>query len=209
MNAMGVAEHSHRIHFSESLSPRLKVERSEDGVSRNLGALANLCYDSFKMDRRRLVFYLLLNVFVSACVTLSILYWYDRNYRAVTLPQVALPTISSNAASGAAATLQPGTVQIVSVIGAGTLSAEAVIIRYNGEGELDLTGWHLKDANNNIYTFPPFKLFKNGVVQVHTSTGTNSAIVLYWSQNQAMWKSGEAVLLTDPQDVVQYSYPVP
>ncbi len=169
-----------------------------------------MCYDSFDMDRRRLIYYLLLNVFVSVCVTSAILYWYDRNYRAVTLPQVALPTVSSNAASAMpAATLRPGTVQIVSVIGAGTLSAEAVVIRYNGEGELDLTGWHLKDADNNVYTFPPFKLFNNGVVQVHTASGTNSAIVLYWSQNQAMWKSGEAVLLTDPQDVVQYSYPVP
>jgi hypothetical protein len=169
-----------------------------------------LCYDSFNMDRRRLVFYLLLNIFVSACVTSAILYWYDRNYRAVTLPQVALPTISSNATNAAPpATLQPGMVQIVSVIGAGTLNAEAVVIRYNGEGELDLTGWHLSDADNHVYTFPPFKLFKNGVVQVHTANGTNSAIVLYWSQDQAMWKSGEAVLLTDPQDVVQYSYPVP
>jgi hypothetical protein len=163
------------------------------------------------MDRRRLVYYLLLNIFVSACVTSAILYWYDRNYRAVTLPQVALPTVLSNNATSAvpAATLQPGTVQIVSVIGAGTLNAEAVVIRYNGEGELDLTGWHLKDAGNNVYTFPPFKLFKDGVVQVHTAGGTNSAIVLYWSQDQAMWKSGEAVLLTNPQDVVQYSYPVP
>ena len=159
------------------------------------------------MDRRRLFFYLLLNVFVSACVTSAILYWYDRNYRAVTLPQVTLPTPSTSGAP--AATLQPGTLQIVSVIGAGTLTAEAVVIRYNGEGELDLTGWHIKDADNNLYTFPPFKLFKNGVVQVHTSSGTNSAIVLYWSQNQAMWKSGESVLLTNPQDVVQYSYPVP
>ena len=162
------------------------------------------------MDRRRLVYYLLLNVFVSACVTSAILYWYDRNYRAVTLPQVEVPTASSNATGAApVATLQHGMVQIVSVIGAGTLSAEAVVIRYNGDGELDLTGWHLNDAANNEYTFPPFKLFKDGVVQVHTAGGTNSAIVLYWGQSQAMWKSGEAVLLTDPQGNINDSYPVP
>jgi hypothetical protein len=100
-------------------------------------------------------------------------------------------------------------VQIVSVIGAGTVTAEAVVIRYNGDGELDLTGWHLKDSGGDMYTFPPFKLFKNGVVQVHTAGGTDSAIVLYWSQDQAMWKSGEAVLLTDPGGAVQDSYPVP
>jgi len=163
------------------------------------------------MDRRRLIYYLLLNVFVSACVTSAILYWYDRNYRAVTLPQVSIPTASSNSGNGApAATMQKGMVQIVSVIGAGTLDAEAVVVKYNGEGELDLTGWHLKDNQGaNSYTFPSFKLFKNGAVQVHTESGTNTAIDLYWGQRQAVWRSGEAVLLTDPSGQAQDSYPVP
>jgi hypothetical protein len=34
------------------------------------------------MDRRRLFYYILLNVFISACVTGTILYWYDRNLKA-------------------------------------------------------------------------------------------------------------------------------
>lgn len=161
------------------------------------------------MDRRRLIYYLLLNIFVSACVTSAILYWYDRNYRAVTLPQVSVPAMVSNATNVPAATAAQGTMQIVSVIGAGTLDAEAVVVRYNGDGELDLTGWHLKDASGNSYTFPPFKLFKNGAVQVHSVSGTNTAIDLYWGQHQAVWQSGETVLLTDPQGNVQDSYPVP
>jgi hypothetical protein len=163
------------------------------------------------MDRRRLFYFLLLNVFVSACVTSSILYWYDRNYRAVTLPQVSIPTASSNQGSGAAvATVQKGLVQIVSVIGAGTLDAEAVVVKYNGEGELDLSGWHLKDTKGAAtYTFPSFKLFKGGAVQVHTGNGTNTAIDLYWGQHDAAWQSGEAVLLTDTSGQAQDSYPVP
>ncbi len=172
-----------------------------------------MCYDSSDMDRRRLVIYLLLNIFVSACVTLSLLYWYDRNYRAVTLPQVQAPTVSSSpgaaGAATAAQTAEAGKMQIVSVSGAGTLSAEVVVVKYNGDGELDLTGWHLKDSSGNSYTFPPFKLFKNGAVQVHTASGTNTAIDLYWGQNQPVWQSGENVLLTDPQGNVQDSYPVP
>ena len=160
------------------------------------------------MDRRRLIYYLLLNIFVSACVTSAILYWYDRNYRAVTLPQS--PALSSNLTGAAPIqTAQQGTVQIVSVIGAGTLNVESVVVKYTGDGELDLTGWHLKDAKGNTYTFPPFKLFKNGAVQVHTASGTNTAIDLYWSQNNAVWQSGEAVLLTDANGNVQDSYPVP
>ncbi len=163
------------------------------------------------MDRRRLIWFVLLNVFVSACVTSAILYWYDRNYRAVTLPQISIPTTVSNSANNPPGTaVQKGMVQIVSVVGAGTLDAEAVIVKYNGEGELDLTGWHLKDAQGtNTYTFPAFKLFKGGAVQVHTQAGTNTAIDLYWGQHQAVWQSGEAVLLTDPSGQAQDSYPVP
>src|SRR5512143_522227 len=121
------------------------------------------------MQRRNFVLYLLLNVFVSACVTSGILYWYDRNYRAVSLPQPSVASAPPGATlSAGAATPQQGVVQIVSVIGAGVLNAEAVMVKYNGEGELDLTGWHLRDAAGHSYTFPPFKLFKNGAVQVHT-----------------------------------------
>lgn len=156
------------------------------------------------------MYYVFLNVLVSACVTSAILYWYDRNYRAVTLPQVSVPTAVSNPAGPTAATtISQGLIQIVSVIGAGTLDVEAVVVKYNGEGELDLTGWHLKDAAGNAFTFPPFKLFKNGAVQVHTASGTNTAIDLYWGQHQAMWQSGQAVLLTNPEGQAQDSYPVP
>ncbi len=165
------------------------------------------------MERRRLLFYVLLNIFVSACVTSAILFWYDRNYRSVTLPQAAisqpLSVSPSSTEPGSAATLQQGAVQIVSVIGGGTLGAEAVVVKYNGEGELNLTGWHLKDANGNSYTFPPFTLSTNGEVRVHTTSGTNTAIDLYWGQSQAVWQSGQAVLLTDPQGQAQDSYPVP
>jgi hypothetical protein len=159
------------------------------------------------MDRRRLTLYLVLNVFVSACVTSAILFWYDRNYRAVTLPQVqAVSTV----AGAAEAPIVPGDlVQIVSVIGAGTMNVESVVIKYNGDGELDLTGWHLKDAVGNVYTFPPFKLFKSGAVQVHTASGTNTAIDLFWGQRDPVWQSGQAVLLTTPDGAVQDSYPVP
>jgi len=164
------------------------------------------------MDRRRLLYYILLNIFVSACVTSTILYLYDRNVRAVTLPQVAVPPAAASHSTGSvpAATLQKGQVQIVSVIGAGTLDAETVVVKYNGEGELDLTGWQLKDTKGtSAFTFPAFKLFKGGAVQVHTQDGTDTAIDLYWGQHSAAWKSGEAVLLTDPSGQAQDSYPVP
>jgi hypothetical protein len=162
------------------------------------------------MNRRKLVYYVLLNVFVSACVTSTILYWYDRNYRAVTLPQSSLPVMSSESPGVPTAnTTEQGLVQIVSVIGAGNLDVESVVLGYKGEGELDLTGWNIKAPSGSTFTFPPFKLFTNGAVQVHTTSGTNTAIDLYWGQRQPVWQSGQAVLLTTPDGRAQDSYPVP
>lgn len=158
------------------------------------------------MDRRKLAYYLLLNVFVSACVTSAILYWYDRN-RTALLPSVGPPGLSATVTP--AAEVQSGAVQIVSVVGAGAVDTESVVIRYNGSGELDLTGWQLKDADGNTYIFPPFRLARNGAVQVHTGAGTDTAIDLYWGRRDPIWGSGETALLTDPQGELQDSYPVP
>ena len=63
-------------------------------------------------------------------------------------------------------------VEIVSVVGAGTLSAEVVVVRYIGEGELGLANWQLKDDNGNIFTFPQLILYTDGAVQVHTAPGS-------------------------------------
>ena len=162
------------------------------------------------MDRRKLTIYLLLNVFISACVTSAILYWYDRNYRAVTLPQPALVASPALPQSGSTAVAPAeGIVQIVSVIGAGNLDVEAVVVKYAGEGELDLAGWHLRNSSGHNYTFPSFKLFRGGAVQVHTAGGNNTAIDLFWGQRQSAWQSGQLVLLTSPEGEVQDSYPVP
>jgi hypothetical protein len=161
------------------------------------------------MNQRRLIFYILLNVFVSACVTLTILYWYDRNYRAATLPPVSAPVVPSGTGAVTIPTLQRGAVKIISVVGAGNLSVEMVMIQYKGSSELDLTAWHIKDTKGNDFIFPPFKLFTNGAVRVHTASGTNTAVDLYWDNNKAVWSSGENVVLTDSQGNPQDSYPVP
>jgi lamin tail-like protein len=162
------------------------------------------------MDRRKLILYLLLNVFLSACVTSAILYWYDRNYRAVTLPQpAAASSTEAPQANSSAPPPMEGAIQIVSVIGAGSLEVEAVIVKYAGDAELDLTGWHLRDSSGHNFTFPSFKLFHDGAVQVHTASGTNTAIDLFWGQREPAWQTGQLVMLTTPEGQVQDSYPVP
>jgi hypothetical protein len=160
------------------------------------------------MDRRKLFYYLLLNIFVSACVTSGILFWYDRNYRAMNEPSFQQPAGSGSAVS----TVSPHTdiaVKISSVVGAGSKDAEIVVVKFEGEGQLDLTSWQLKDENGNIFKFPKLILYPNGAVQVHTATGTDTVIDLYWGIGEAVWISGENARLFDAQGNLRAVYRVP
>jgi hypothetical protein len=172
----------------------------------------NLCYDSKDMDRRRLLQYLLLNVVVSVCVTSAILFWYDRNYRSVSQSAVAPAVSINNQPVAAQATLNPQIdipVEIVSVIGAGTLNAEWVVVSYKGEDQINLANWELRDSDRNIFVFPQLILHKNGAVQIHTASGTNTVIDLYWGESGPVWESGEEAQLYDPSGNLRAKYKVP
>jgi hypothetical protein len=165
------------------------------------------------MDRRKLIQYLLLNVFVSASVTGGILFWYDRNYRAVSQPAViqqAAPVNSGDSAPAPSTDLQTDIpVKISSVVGSGVLTSEVVIIKFEGDGNLDLTSWQLKDENGNTFTFPNVTLYPNGAVQVHTNAGTDTVIDLYWGTGETVWDSGEEARLFDSQGNLRAVYRVP
>lgn len=163
------------------------------------------------MDRRRLILYLLLNVFVSACVTGGILFWYDRNYRSTALPAVPPVSVSSSQITPQAA-FNPQVdipVEIVSIVGAETLNAESVVVRNAGTEPLSLAGWQLKDSDRNVFTFPNLTLNPGGAVQIHTISGTNTVIDLYWGLEKPVWQSGEEAQLLDPSGNVRAVYTVP
>lgn len=164
------------------------------------------------MDRRRLFLYLLLNVFVSACVTGAMLFWYDQNYRATLgpVPQAIAPAQGETVVP--LETLLPDAdipVEIVSVVGAGTLNAEVVVVRYNGEGQLGLANWQLKDDDGSTFTFPQLVLYTDGAVQVHTAPGSDTVVDLYMGLRDPIWESGEVASLYDPQDNLRAIYRVP
>lgn len=165
------------------------------------------------MDRRRLISYLLLNVFISACVTGAILFWYDRNYRSVSLSAVQPgASLANQEISAPQATLNPKAdipVEIVSVIGAGTLNAEWVVVRYKGQDQLNLANWELRDEDRHVFIFPQLILHPNGAVQVHTASGTNTVIDLYWGESNPVWQSGEEAQLYDPDGTLRAKYKVP
>jgi len=152
-------------------------------------------------SRRRLVYYLLINIFVSALVAGSIIFYYDRNHH-VECPAVLLT-----------ATAPPGTgdikVNMVGVIGAGTLMDERIIIQNNGAQELDLTGWYMTDNQGDTYTFPKLTLFPGVKVQLHTIPGQDTPTDLYWGRSSPVWISGELAALNDTQNIVRAFYRIP
>jgi hypothetical protein len=84
-----------------------------------------------------------------------------------------------------------------------------VVVKFEGEGQLDLAGWQLKDEDGNTFTFPQLTLYPNGAVQVHTVSGTDSVIDLYWGIGEAVWSSGENSRLFDSQGNLRAVYRVP
>jgi hypothetical protein len=164
----------------------------------------------YTMDRRKLLLYLSLNALVSACVTGLILFWYDRNYRATLSPGAAVVREGGTSAPAVTTTPQGDIpVEIVSVVGAGTPDVESVVIRYGGDGQLNLAGWQLKDENGNTFTFPQLTLYTDGAARVHSSAGVDTVIDLYWGAPAAVWSSGENARLYDSQGNLRAVYPIP
>jgi hypothetical protein len=224
---------------------------------------------------KRLFFYLLLNVLVSACTTLAILFAWDQmngplprgllpKGLVLARPAAATPPaeVSGSAVSKPTATeavivyqVQPGdtfesiaanhnisveelvaingftqsqplgegevlriplhpkgSVAIDSVIGAGDLDSERVLLKHRGEGELSLVGWRLEDTDGNVFIFPQFPqlvLFKGGAVNVYSKADSYTVVDLFWGLKQPVWKSGDMVILRDAQGNVHTTFTVP
>jgi hypothetical protein len=150
----------------------------------------------------RLFFTLLINVFVSAIVAVTVIYFYDRSHRPECI--TSLPNIT---------TVSPGiadkTVNIVGVIGVGTLMEERMVIQNDGTADSILTGWYLADNKGLVYTFPQVMLSPGARVQVHTTSGKDSPTDLYWGRSSPAWSSGELVALYDAQAIARAFYRVP
>jgi LysM repeat protein len=219
----------------------------------------------------RIIFFLLLNIFVSACTTLAVLYIWDQTRTPLpgglispaminlTRPTAVIPATEIAAPTPPEATATPAVlfhpvkegdtfesiaqfygvsvddlvaangysqvqplspdellrvpirlVMISSVIGAGDLETEHVVIQSNNNGEISLAGWKLEDGANNVYSFPDFKFFSKGQgINLYTKAGADTVSDLFWGQSVPIWQSGMQVILRDPQGNTQATYRIP
>lgn len=182
---------------------------------------------------KRLLFYIAINVLVSACTTLTILFVWDRSHPSTAIslpgqatsspagsstPSTSLTPVSRTSPAGtsvASAASSPipdasGNVILVdNVFGAGDLANEVVLIKRTGEGELTLTGWQITGDDGSAFTFPSLVLYPGGAVQVHTAAGVNSVVDMYWGLDEPVWQSGETVTLLDAQGKIYSTYRIP
>lgn len=99
-------------------------------------------------------------------------------------------------------------VTVREVQAAGDLANETAVIANSG-GPVDLAGWTLSDGAGRVYIFPALTLFQGGVVYVHTGSGQDSVIDLFWGQAAPAWGPGRALLLADAagRPIAQFTVP--
>jgi LysM repeat protein len=120
-----------------------------------------------------------------------------------TPPFTPLPT--TTLASG---TESPPQLAVRAINDLGNLQTERVMI-VNLGGLVNLSGWTLRDQQNNVYTFPNIVLFQGGAVNVHTIAGRDTVTDLYWGKTTAMWQNGETATLVDPQGRTHTTFTAP
>jgi hypothetical protein len=152
--------------------------------------------------RRRFIVYLGINIVVSALTTLLFLVIWSRFNLA------GAPDFLENS-SGQGGSEFADQLQITTVIAAGDLDNESVLIEHVGDHDVSLSGWELKDEDGNDFQFPALVLHPGARVAVFTHQGDNNSSELYWDRQVAVWSSGEEVRLLDPSNDVQASFLVP
>ncbi|MCC7447028.1 MAG: lamin tail domain-containing protein [Anaerolineae bacterium] len=100
-------------------------------------------------------------------------------------------------------------IEVVQVINAGDITAEAVEIRNISGGVIQMQGWTMTDSQGRTFTFPDYRMFPGGRVTINTRSGTNTPIVLYWGQSRAVWgEAGQQITISDSKGSIQTTYTV-
>ncbi|NDJ61592.1 MAG: LysM peptidoglycan-binding domain-containing protein [Chloroflexi bacterium] len=122
------------------------------------------------------------------------------------------PTFTLTPSDTPTATLPPtaanAQVTIVQVTGVGDITTEEIQIRNDGRS-IDLSGWTLRDAQGNTYTFGQQFLFEGGSLRLRTGGGENTPVVLFWGRSEAVLSSGDTLTLTDDDGSTQATFIVP
>jgi len=91
----------------------------------------------------------------------------------------------------------------------GTLLTEAVQIVNESNVVVSVNGWRLERENGPNYTFGEKSVFPGANLWLHTASGDDTTVALYWNQTEPIWQSGNIARLMDTQGNLINSYTVP
>ncbi|NLT42427.1 MAG: LysM peptidoglycan-binding domain-containing protein [Anaerolineae bacterium] len=114
-----------------------------------------------------------------------------------------VPTHTPRPGPTLAAVSTPGSgespIAIEAVMDPGEPALEHVRLVNRGTQGIALDGWVLEDEDGHAFVFPNLFLWRNGTVNVHTTSGNDSATDLYWGLTEAVWdRSDETIRLLNP-----------
>jgi len=173
----------------------------------------------------RLIFFLIINILVSAAATLAVLLLWERAHpnpdiiqSAATQPPEDASYSGSNPTQSDSPDEPEEHIELVNenfqiiirtVVGAGNLESEYVEFFNQTEGVVNLTGWQLLDEAGNRFTFPALILNNSGTVKVFSKSGEDTVIELYWQADAPIWQPGETVTLLDADGNINATYSIP
>ena len=178
-------------------------------------------------NKSPLLFYIVINIFISAVTTLTVLWIWDSRQpelnplefetqqtisNPVTPSDQVIPDEDENPTTQeltSELSSRSSDVQIRVIVGPGNLEVEYVEIINQGEKPVDLTGWQLVNHRDQIFTIPAMILNSSGAIKIQSKSGVNSVIELFWQSDSPIWESGEnARLINDDGEIVStYSIP--
>lgn len=100
-------------------------------------------------------------------------------------------------------------VEIALVENPGEHASEGVLIVNESNLAFSLLGWQLVRDGGPTYTFGNVPLFPGSSVRLHTRSGEDSSIDLYWGESGAQWNSNSVARLVNAQGVEIFRYTVP
>lgn len=162
---------------------------------------------------RRIFLYLILNFLVSALAVLMVLVIWDSTHKGPGQGQIskneptAIPTANSESLVFPA--LTDKTIEIQTVVAAGDLLNERVLLISVSSSPINLSGWRLVDEDQTVFTFPDLTIYPGGGLNLYSKAGVNSAIDLFWGQENAVWESGESATLFDPGGNKRFGIVIP
>ena len=167
---------------------------------------------------KKLLFYIVLNIIVSAVTILAVLYVWEKtqlkNFLLDTDSQVSSPTGTETEGENTEDLL----IEIMEVGGIGNLATEYIRLERPGsdpDDTVSLQGWRLVDEDNNDFVIleqsglPSLDLHGQGAVDIYSKEGASTPIELYLGLDSPLWEPGESISLVDPEGNVHDTYQIP